>query len=97
MGLRERFERAIGLGVSDEPRRVEVGRRIRAEERPVVSVPGARVRIARDGRDGDLARVLLFCHRRGIPVELVDGPNALTLDGRPCTPDELRRRARDLG
>lgn len=96
MGLRERFERAIGLGASDEPRRVAVGRRVRVDERPVVSTPGARVRIARDGRDGDLARVLLFCHRRGIPVELTEGPNVLTVDGRPCSPDEVRRRAHEL-
>lgn len=96
MGLRDRFERAIGLGVGDEPRKLSVGRRGRRIERPLVSTPGARVRIVRDGRDGGLALALLLCHRNGVPVELAEGPNALYVDGRPCAPEELRKRIREL-
>ncbi len=90
MGLRDRFERAIGLGTTDEPRVWSVAGPPRAVERPIVSTPGARVRISRDGRDGELGRVLLLCHRRGIPVELIEGPNGLWLDGAAITPSALR-------
>lgn len=95
VGLRERFERAIGLGVGDEPRRVEVQRRARrGADRPVVSTPGARIRMARTGRDGELARLLVLLHRRGIPVEIVDGPDMVTLDGAPITPAALFEHVR---
>jgi hypothetical protein len=92
MGLRDRLDRALGLGPSDEPRAVAVAGPRAGRARPVVSTPGARVRVQRDGRDGDLGRVLLWLQRRAVPVELADGPNGLWLDGVPITPTELRRR-----
>lgn len=92
--LRHRFERLIGLGPSDNPRAVAVGGRARAVERPVVSTPGARVRIARDGWDGEIGRLVLFLHRRAIPMELVEGPNVVTLDGAAVQPERLRERLR---
>ncbi|MDP2311767.1 MAG: hypothetical protein Q8P41_02605 [Pseudomonadota bacterium] len=95
MGLRDRFERALGLGTSDEPRAHAVEASRRVVVRPVVSTPGARVRLSRDGTDGELGRVLLMCHRRGVPVELVDGPNGLWLDGVEVAPMELRSRLGD--
>ncbi|MDP2306808.1 MAG: hypothetical protein Q8P18_12360 [Pseudomonadota bacterium] len=95
MGLRDTLERALGLGTSDEPRAHTVEAPRRAVVHPVVSTPGARVRLSRDGRDGELGRVLLMCHRRGVPVELIDGPNGLWLDGTPVTPLDLRSRLGD--
>lgn len=95
MGLRDRVERALGLGTSDEPRALTVEGPRRVATRPVVSTPGARVRLSRDGWDGDLARVLLMCHRRGVPVEIVEGDNGLWLDGAPVSPLELRARLAD--
>lgn len=92
MGLRDRLDRALGLGPSDEPRAVTVAARTTAKVRPVTSTPGARVRIARDGWDADTSRVLLMCQRRGVPVELVDGPSGLWLDGAPVSAEELRAR-----
>jgi hypothetical protein len=86
------LDRLLGLGPADEPRPIAVGRRARVRERPLASTPGARVRVSRDGRDGDIGRLLLWLHRRGIPVELVDGPNEVRLDGVPHTPAEIRRR-----
>ncbi len=94
MGLRDRLDRALGLGPSDEPRPMAVEARRTVTVRPVVSTPGARVRISRDGRDGELARVLLMCQRRGVPVELVEGPNGLWLDGIALTPAELEAKLR---
>lgn len=91
MSLRARFEHAIGLGPSDEPRAVTVGARAATVVKPVVSTPGARVRITRDGWSAELARVILTLHRRGIPFQLDDGPNALHVDGRPVTPLELSK------
>jgi hypothetical protein len=86
------LSRLFGLGPGDEPRRVAVGARREVTERPVVSTPGARVRVARDGRDGEIGRLVAWLHRRGEPMELVPGDNAVWLDGRPATPDEVRRR-----
>lgn len=91
MSLRARFEHAIGLGPSDEPRAVTVGERQVVHVRPVVSTPGARVRISRDGWSGDVGRVVVALHRRAVAFELVDGPNVLTLDGRAVTAAELLR------
>ena len=90
MGLRDRLDRVFGLGPSDEPRAVTVAARTAATLRPVESTPGARVRIARDGWDGDTSRVLLMCQRRGIPVELLDGPSGIWLDGAAISPEALR-------
>lgn len=92
MGLRDRLDRALGLGPSDEPRAHTVEARRAVKVRPVESTPGARVRIARDGWDGETSRVLLMCHRRGVPVELVDGPAGVWLDGVALTPAELKAK-----
>lgn len=82
----------MGLGPSDDPRRVEVRRRVASRaERPLVSTPGARVRLVRSGWDGELGRLLVRLHRRGVPVELAEGDDALTLDGEPVTVEELLR------
>src|SRR5687767_6745896 len=70
-----RLSHLLGLGPTDEPRRVAVGARRAVTERPVVSTPGARVRVARDGRDGEIGRLLVWLHRRGEPVELLAGEN----------------------
>ncbi len=94
MSLRDRLDRALGLGPSDEPRALAVEAKRRVVVRPILSTPGARVRLSRDGRDGELGRVLLMCHRRGVPIELVDGPNGLWLDGAPVSPLALRAALR---
>jgi hypothetical protein len=93
-GLRQRIDHALGLGPSDEPRPFAVEGPARARVRPVVSTPGARVRISRDGHDGTLTGLLLWCHRRGIPVELVDGPNGAWLDGEAETAQGVKDRLR---
>lgn len=90
MGLKDRFEHLLGLGVGDEPRRVAVEADRRRVDRVLVSTPGARVRIVRGPDPGELQRVLLWCLRRGIPVELGEGEPGLSLDGRVIAPDELR-------
>lgn len=95
MPLRDRLDRALGLGPSDEPRPLAVEARRRVTVRPVVSTPGARVRLSRDGWDGDVSRVLLMCHRRGVSVELVDGPSGIWLDGSPISAEDLRLRMDD--
>lgn len=92
MSLRSRLDRALGLGPSDEPRPITVEARRRAVVTPVVSTPGARVRIQTEGWSGELGRVSLMCHRRNIPVERAVGRDVLTLDGVEVTPAELWRR-----
>lgn len=97
MPLRDRLERALGLGRSDDPRPVAVGGVSGgAVERPLTSTPGARVRVVRDRADGPTGRLLVALHRRGVPFELLDaGPDApagVWIDGRPTTPDEARAR-----
>jgi hypothetical protein len=94
MSLRSRLDRALGLGPSDEPRAVAVAARRTVTLRPVASTPGARVRVARDGWSPDTSNVLLMCQRRGIPVELVDGPSGFWLDGAPVSAEELAKRLR---
>lgn len=89
MSLRSRLDRALGLGPSDEPRPVTVEARRRAVVTPVVSTPGARVRLQTDGWSGELGRVSLMCHRRNIPVERTVGRDMLMLDGVEVTPREL--------
>jgi hypothetical protein len=60
---------------------------------PLVSSPGARLRIARTGQDGEVGRLLLWCVRRGVPLELVEAPeDVVTLDGERLAPAEARRR-----
>lgn len=90
MGLKDRFEHLLGLGVGDEPRRVAVEAAGKRVDRAVVSTPGARVRIVRPADPGELQRVLLWCLRRGVPVQLAEGPAGLFLDGRPIEPAALR-------
>lgn len=90
MGLKDRFEHLLGLGVGDEPRRVAVGAARKRVDRVVASTPGARVRIVRPADPGELQRVLLWCLRQGIPVELAEGPAGLFLDARPIEPAALR-------
>lgn len=90
--LKDRVEGALGLGRSDEPRPVAVEARRKRVDREVRSTPGARVRLSRDGRDGDVQRALLWCVRRGLPVELIEGPPAIFVDGQAVSLDELRER-----
>lgn len=95
MGLKSRFDRALGLGPRDDPRVIAVEARRRRVETPLVSTPGARVRMSRTGRDGALIRCLGWLHRRGVPVELLDGEvDTIWLDGAPVTADELKSRLR---
>ncbi len=99
MALRDRFERAIGLGRSDDPRAHVVGGAAgRADERPIASVPGARVRIRRRATDGAVGRLIVALHRRGVAFELVDAApdeaSGVWIDGRAITPDEARERLR---
>lgn len=95
--LKDRVERTLGLGVADEPRPVAVEAKRKRVDRSVTSTPGARVRLVRASPNGDVQRVLLWCLRRDIPVELVDDPTAsagspIQLDGVAVTADELRAR-----
>ncbi len=93
MSLRSRLDRALGLGPTDDPRVFSVAARRTRVETPLVSTPGARVRIVRTGRDGELLRCLGWLHRRGLPVELIDGDeDTVWLDGTVVTPSELRAR-----
>jgi len=70
-------------------------RRVRVET-AVVSTPGARLRLVRTGADGDLGRLLLWCLRSGIPVELADGAtDEVWLDGGRVAATEARRRLRN--
>lgn len=91
MSLRSRLDRAFGLGPRDDPRVIAVEARSPRVEVPVTSTPGARVRLERSGRDGELIRCLGWLVRRGVPVELIDGEvDALWLDGARVTPAELK-------
>jgi len=90
MGLKDLFEEAIGLGRSEDVRRIAVGGGRARTDRAVVSTPGARLRVVRDGRDGETARVVLWAVRNGIPVELAEGPPEIRLDGRVVDADAAR-------
>lgn len=94
MGISNYVERALGLGPSDEPRRVEVGVRQKREDRPVASTPGARVRIVRDGYDGRMSRAVQLLHQRGIPFVLEEGTPRLEVDGAVVSPEALLERVR---
>ncbi len=95
MGLKSVFEEAIGLGRSEDVRKIAVGGGRARVDRPVQSTPGARVRIVRDGHDGESARVMLWCVRNDVPFELVTGAPGIWVDGtevpRP-TPALMRER-----
>lgn len=85
------LDRLLGLGPSDEPRPVAVGRRAPVVERPLVSTPGAALRVERSGHDGHLIRLLAWCHRERVPVEIVEGSvDRVTLHGRALSPTEAR-------
>lgn len=87
------LDRLLDLGPADDPRKVAVGTARAGTRRALVSTPGARVQVARDGRDPEAQLALAWLVRRGIPVELVDGPG-LTLDGGPIALAELVARLR---
>lgn len=89
MGLRRRLEASLGLGWSADVRRVTVGRRVAVAERPLQSTPGARVRIGRSAEAPELQLAVLWCHRRGLPMELVEDGSGLRLDGEPIDLEEL--------
>ena len=87
------LDRLLGLGPSDEPRPIAVGKRVKLAERPVVSVPGVPVRVERSGRDGEVIRFLAWCHRAGVDVEIVDGEvDRVTVRGQALSPGEAARR-----
>lgn len=90
--LRDLVERKLGLGTADEPRPVAVEAKRKRKDLLIASTPGARVRIVRDGRDGQVARALLWCVRRGVPVELVEGEAGVYLDGERIEAEALRVR-----
>ena len=93
MSLRQRLEHALGVGPTDDPRRIAVSGRKQRPTNPVVSVSGARVRVTRSGRDGEIQRFVGWCHRRGIAMELADGEtDELWLDGVATSPAEARGR-----
>jgi hypothetical protein len=88
------MDRRLGLGIADEPRRVAVEARRTRVDRELVSTPGARVSIRRDGWNGEVERALLWCLRHGVPVEIVTGEPGVCLDGDPIDPEQLRKRMR---
>lgn len=93
MSLKSRLDRLLGVGPSDDPRMVAVAaKRVRVEA-PLVSTPGARLRVERTGNDGEIGRLVLWCHRRQLPMELSNGADdRITLDGELVTVAEVRRR-----
>jgi hypothetical protein len=92
MGIRDRFERLIGLGISDDPRRVTVGsRQKRPEVRALRSVPGARLTVQTDG-SGPMQRALSACLLAKIEVEIREGEPEVRWDGKAITLDELLTR-----
>ena len=89
MGLRDRFERLIGLGISDDPRRVAVkSRQARPAARALRSVPGARLVVQTDG-SGPMERALGACLLAGMEVEIREGAPEIRWDGAVITPDDL--------
>lgn len=95
MSLRARVERVFGLGPRDDPRVIGVEARRARVSTPVVSTPGARLRLVRTGRDGELARLLLWCVRRNVPVELANGVgDEVWLDGARVSVAEAREALR---
>ena len=92
MSLRSRLDRLLDLGPADDPRRVAVAATRKRVERPVTSTPGARLRIERSGADGEVLRLLLWCHRRAVPVELVEAEvDQVWLDGARVSPADARK------
>ena len=90
--LKHLVERRLGLGTADEPRPVAVEAKRTRKDLLITSTRGARVRLVGEGRDGDVARALLWCLRRGVPVELQAGEPGVYLDGQRIAPESLRTR-----
>lgn len=88
--LSRQLARAADLGPRDDPRKIAVGTRVIRASKPVVSTPGARVRITRAAHAPELQLAVLWCHHNGIPMELADGEPGITRDGAPITLDALR-------
>lgn len=93
MGLaRKILDRALSLGPADDPRRVRVESKRKGVDNPLVSVPGASVRVIRTGQSGKLGRFVLWAHRRGVAMELVAGDcDEVWVDGELCLVGEARR------
>lgn len=91
MALKDIIENALGLGRSEDVRRIPVGVTRARTNRAIVSTPGARLHITRDHRDPETARLLLWCVRNGVAMELADGSPAIRLDGQLATASEARR------
>ena len=87
------MDRLLEAGPADDPRRVLVESKKSGVDVPFVSTPGARVRVRRTHRGGDVGRFLLWAHRRGIAVELAEGPaDEILVDGIVVSAEEARRR-----
>lgn len=93
MSLKSRVDRLLGVGPSDDPRVIAVAsKRVRVEV-PLVSTAGARLRVERSGYDGEIGRLVLWCHRYGLAMELVESvEDRVILDGEAVTVAEVRRR-----
>ncbi len=83
------LDRLLDLGPTDDPRRVAVAARSTTQRREIVSTPGARVRLSRDGRDPEVQKALLWLVRGGIAVELETGEAGIFVDGRKVSLREL--------
>lgn len=93
--LGRQLARATDLGPRDDPRKIAVGRRVVRESHPVVSTPGARVRIVRAAHAPELQLAVLWCHRNGNPMDISDGDPGVWIDGRRASLDDLRRYSPD--
>ena len=94
MGIfRKLLDRVFDAGPTDDPRRVRVEGKRKGVDVPLVSVPGSRVRVMRNGRGGEVGRFVLWAHRKGVPMELVEGAvDELKVDGQVCSAVEARER-----
>jgi hypothetical protein len=86
------LDRFFDLGPADDPRKVRVDSGKQGVDVPVVSTPGARVRVVRSGRDGELLRFVVWAHRAGHPMEFTPGErDEIYIGGTLVSPDEGRR------
>ena len=92
MRLGERLERALGLGVRDEPRPIAVETRRKRPVWKLVSTAGAPLMIQRDGWDGEVQRALVTVLQNQVPVELRTGEPGIFWSGERITAAELRTR-----
>lgn len=95
MAFKDLVENVLGLGRSEDVRRIPVGVSRARVDRAVRSTPGARMVITRDHRDPLTARLLLWCVRTGVDVEIRDGAPGVTFDGRTVTVTEARHLGGD--